>query len=68
MELPQLLPIDRAVELLGVDEETILSWLRAGAAQGMRVNGIQHVLTHSIADRLGEATEQKPNQADLGDD
>lgn len=67
VELPRLLPIDRAAVLLGVDEETIRSWLRDGTAQGMRVSGVQRIVTDSIADRFGEATGQRPNQDELGE-
>ena len=67
VELPSLLPVERAAELAGVDPETVLCWLREGTAQGMRIGGTQRVITDSIADRMGEATEQKPNQVDLTD-
>lgn len=65
VELPSLLPVERAAELAGVDSVTVLRWLREGTAQGMRIGGTQHVITDSIADRMGEATEQRPNQVDL---
>lgn len=61
VELPRLLPIDRAAQLLGVEEETIVVWLGDGTAHGVRVNGVQHVLTDSVADRLGQATPSRTN-------
>ena len=53
------------IAFTGVDSVTVLRWLREGTAQGMRIGGTQHVITDSIADRMGEATEQRPNQVDL---
>jgi len=62
VELPRLLPLDRAAEVLGVDRETLDRLLRERKIQGVRVNGARHVLTESIADRLDQPTPTRHNQ------
>jgi excisionase family DNA binding protein len=65
VELPKLLTIEKAAEVLGIDAATIRQWIKNRSVSTMRVNGIVHVLTESIADRLGEETPTRPNQESL---
>jgi len=65
VELPKLLRIEKAAELLGVDAGTIRTWIADRSVSTMRVNGVLHVLTESIADRLGEETPSRPNRESL---
>jgi excisionase family DNA binding protein len=65
VELPKLLTIEKAAEILSIDPATIRRWIEDGSISAMRVNGIVHVLTESIADRLGEGTPTRPNQESL---
>lgn len=62
VELPRLLPIEKAAGVLKTDAATVERWIAEGALSVMRVNGIPHVLTDSITDRLGETTPSRPNQ------
>ena len=62
VELPKLLRIDEAAELLGVAAETIEKWIADRSVSAVHVNGVLHVLTESIEDRLGEATPSRPNR------
>jgi excisionase family DNA binding protein len=65
VELPKLLTIEKAAEVLGSDVTTIRQWIENRSLSVLRVNGIVHVLTESIADRLGEETPSRPNQQNL---
>ncbi len=65
VELPKLLRIEKTAELLGVDAETIRAWIADRSVSAMRVNGVLHVLTESVADRLGEETPSRPNRESL---
>lgn len=65
VELPKLLRIEKTAELLGVDAGTIRAWIAGRSVSTMRVNGVLHVLTESIADRLGEETPSRPNRETL---
>ena len=65
VELPKLLTIEKTADLFGVDEETIRVWIADRSISTMRVNGVLHVLTESIADRLGEETPSRPNRESL---
>ena len=65
VELPRLLPIEKAAEVLKTGATTVERWIAEGTVSVMRVNGIPHVLTDSIADRLGEATPSRPNQEQM---
>lgn len=65
VELPNLLTIEKAAEVLGTDTSTVRCWIDHRSISTMRVNGIVHVLTESIADRLGEETPSRPNQESL---
>jgi excisionase family DNA binding protein len=62
VELPRLLSIEKAAEVLRTDSATVERWIAEGTLSVLRVNGVPHVLTESIADRLGEATPSRPNQ------
>lgn len=62
VELPKLLTVERAADVLDVDATTIREWIADRSISTMRVNGVVHVLTESIADRLGEETLSRPNQ------
>lgn len=65
VELPKLLTIEKAAEALSIDAATIRRWIEDGSISAMHVNGIMHVLTESIADRLSEETPTRPNQESL---
>ncbi len=65
VELPSLLTIEKAAEVLGVDVATVRRRIEDRSIATMRVNGVVHVLTESIADRLGEETPARPNQESL---
>lgn len=65
VELPKLLTVARAAEVLGVDAATVRRWMDDRSVSTMHVNGVAHVLTESIADRLGEETTSRPNQDGL---
>jgi len=65
VELPRLLTIEKTAELLGVNAETIRKGIADRSVSTMRVNGVLHVLTESIADRLGEETPSRPNRESL---
>ena len=62
LELPRLLTVERAAKLLGVDASTVRRRIDERSVSTMRVNGIVHVLTESIADRLGERTASRCNR------
>jgi len=62
VELPKLLTVGRAADVLGVDATTVGEWIANRSIATMRINGVVHVLTESIADRLGEETLSRPNQ------
>ena len=62
VELPKLLTVDRAAEVLGTDTPTVRRWIDDRTVSTMRINGIVHVLTESIADRLGEKTLSRHNR------
>jgi excisionase family DNA binding protein len=65
VELPKLLTVERAADVLGVDTSTVRAWIADRSVSAMRVNGVLHVLTASIADRLGEETPSRPNRESL---
>lgn len=65
VELPKLLTVERAADVLGVDSQTVRAWIADRCVSAMHVNGVLHVLTVSIADRLGEATPSRPNRNSL---
>jgi excisionase family DNA binding protein len=65
VELPKLLTIEKAAEVLGADTSTVRRWIDDRSISTMRVNGIVQVLTESIADRLGEKTPSRSNQESL---
>jgi predicted site-specific integrase-resolvase len=65
VELPRLLPVARAAEVLGVDVGTVRQWIEDRAVSTLRVNGTVHVLTESIADRLGGETPTRQNRESL---
>ncbi|MGB2984121.1 MAG: hypothetical protein WBC63_09755 [Candidatus Bipolaricaulia bacterium] len=62
IELPRLLTVAKAAEVLGTPEAEIERLVERRELQSANVNGIMHVLTESIADRLGERTFSRPNQ------
>lgn len=65
VELPKLLTVERAAEVLDVDVDTVRAWIEGLIIDTARVNGIVRVLTESIADRLGERTPSRPNEESL---
>ena len=65
VELPKLLKSEEGGELLGVAAEMIEEWIADRSVSAVHVNGVLHVLTESIEDRLGEATPSRPNRESL---
>ena len=61
IELPSLLPVAKVADVLGVSSDDVAQWIERGELQSMRLNGIVHVLTESIADRLGQQTPSRHN-------
>jgi len=66
VELPKLLRMEKVAEVLGVDIEAVRRWIEDRSLSTLHVNGIVHVLTESIADRLGEETPSRSNQEGSG--
>jgi hypothetical protein len=62
VELPRLLTLAKASEVLGATEVEVRRLVEQRELQSVRLNGITHVLTESIADRLGEETSSRHNQ------
>jgi len=62
VELPRLLTLAKAAEVLGTSEAEVTHLVERRELQSVRLNGITHVLTESIADRLGEQTPSRQNQ------
>ena len=62
VELPKLLTVERAADVLGVDTSTVQAWIADRSVSTVRANGVLHVLTESIANRLGEETPSRANQ------
>jgi len=62
VELPRLVPIAKAAEVMTLSEADILQLIADRELQSISLNGIPHVLTESIADRLGERTPSRHNQ------
>ena len=65
VELPRLLTLAKASEVLGTTEIEVRCLVEQGELQSARLNGIIHVLTQSIADRLGERTPSPTRQHDV---
>ncbi len=62
VELPALLTVEKAAAVLGTDAPTVRAWIADRSLSSVRVNGIVHVLTESVADRLGERTLSRHNR------
>jgi predicted site-specific integrase-resolvase len=62
IELPRLLPLDKAARVLHVEGKVLDQWIREGRFQIVRIRGQQRILTSSIEDRLGQATTSLSNQ------
>ena len=62
VELPRLVPVEKASEVLAVSVDEVSRLIAQHALQSMRLNGVVHVLTESIADRLGVQTLSRANQ------
>lgn len=62
VELPRLLPIEKAARVLRVNAATVKQWIGDGLLETVRVNGKLRVLTSSIDDRMGERTPSRSNQ------
>ena len=62
VELPQILPLAEAADLLGKTEAEVRAWIAQGKIQSVRLNGIVHVVSESIAERLGQHTPSRHNQ------
>jgi len=62
VELPKLVPVAKAAEVLEISQSDIRELIDRGMLQSARVNGIVHVLTQTLADRLTEQTPARHNQ------
>jgi plasmid maintenance system antidote protein VapI len=62
VELPRLVRLAKAAEILGVPKVEVEELIRRRKLQSARLNGILHVVTDSIADRLGEKTPSRHNR------
>ena len=62
VELPRLVPVAKAAEVMDVSETEVRQLIANQELQSVSLNGIVHVLTESIADRLGEDTPSRHNQ------
>ena len=54
--------VAEAAEILRTSEEAIRRLVANRALQSVSVNGIVHIVTDSIADRLGEKTPSRHNR------
>ena len=62
VELPRLLMIEKAAEVLGLSSDEVLALVSRREIDSVRLNGIVHVITESIAERLDVKTEARHNQ------
>ncbi len=62
VELPSLLPLEKAAAILKIDIETLHACIDSGEIACVRANGKIRVLTSSIANRMGQRTPSRPNQ------
>ena len=62
VELPRLVPVSKAAEVMALSEAEVRRLIADRELQSVSLNGIVHVLTESIADRLGEETPSRHNQ------
>ena len=62
VELPRLLTVDKAVEVLGLSSDAVLALVSRREIGSVRLNGIVHVITESVAERLDVKTEARHNQ------
>ena len=62
VELPRLLPLAKAAEILEIPVGEVEALLQQHELRSVSLNGIPHVLTDSIADRLGEPTPSRHNR------
>ena len=62
VELPGLLTIERAAEVLGLSHDAVTDLIERHEIGSVRLNGVVHVVTESIADRVDVHTESRHNQ------
>jgi len=62
VELPSLLTMERAAEVLGLSAKDLLALVSRREIQSVRLNGAVHVVTESIAERLDVKTASRHNQ------
>jgi hypothetical protein len=62
VELPRLVPIAKAAEVMALSEAEVRRLIANRELQSVSLNGTVHVLTDSIADRLGEETPSRHNR------
>jgi hypothetical protein len=62
VELPRLVPVTKAAEVMALSEAEVRRLITDRELQSASLNGVVHVLTESIADRLGEETPSRPNR------
>lgn len=60
-ELPSLLSIEKASEVLNVDAAIVTAWIERGELDIVRVNGHVRVVTSSIENRMGQPTFSRRN-------
>jgi len=62
VELPRLVPIAKAAEVMAQSEAEVRRLIAVRELQAVSLNGIVHVLTESVGDRLGEPTPSRRNR------
>jgi len=62
VELPSLLRVTEAAAILTTSEAAIRQLVADRELQSIHINGILHIVTDSIADRVGERTPSRHNQ------
>lgn len=62
VELPELLSIAKTAKVMKLSEDEVRRLIAEHELPSVSLNGIAHVLTGSIADRLGEETPSRQNQ------
>jgi len=62
VELPSLLTVEKAAQILGLPEEGVRSLIANRQIESVRLNGLIHIVTESIAERLQVETPSRHNQ------
>ena len=62
VELPSLLPLDKAACILCVEPSIVEQWIDEGLLETVCTNGQVRVLTSSIEDRMGQPTSSRSHR------